>query len=150
MKTSLSRSILVIALAFVWTESVEASAPAGRFTTSQGTVLDTKTKLVWQQDTPPLTYSWSDAKAYCASVGTSLGGSGWRLPTIRELQTLVDPSRMADPRVDLTAFPSTPSAGFWSSSPVAGSPSSSWLVNFYDGFASAYDATTMVDVRCVR
>jgi len=150
MIPSVSRLILVIVLASVWTESVDASAPAGRFAKGQGTVLDTKTKLLWQQDTPQLTYSWSDAKSYCASVGTSLGGSGWRLPTVRELQTLVDPSRMADPRIDLTAFPSTPSAGFWTSSPVAGSPSSAWLVNFYDGFASVYDATTTVDVRCVR
>jgi hypothetical protein len=143
-------AVTVAAVVATLTPSADAGAPVGRFAASGGTVIDTKTKLTWQQATPQLTYSWTDAKSYCASAGASLGGTGWRLPTIRELQTLVDPSRMADPRIDLTAFPTTPSAAFWSSSPVAGSPSSAWLVNFYDGFANTYDKTTMVDVRCVR
>lgn len=142
--------VAVVAVAVASTASADASAPAGRFTTAGGTVYDTKTKLTWQQTAPSLTYSWSDAKTYCASAGATLGGSGWRLPTVRELQTLVDYARLTDPRIDPTAFPATPSAAFWSSSPAAGSTSLAWLVNFYDGFASSYDMTTAIDVRCVR
>ncbi len=133
-----------------WAPSADASAPAARLTAAGGTVTDNQTGLIWQQATTQTMYSWADAKSYCASGGPDLPGLGWRLPTIRELQTLVDPARVADPRTDLTAFPSAPSAAFWSSSAVAGSPSAAWLVNFYDGFASKYDKTTMVDVRCVR
>ena len=137
-------------LAATRTPTAYASAPLGRFTVAGGAVTDNRTKLIWQQATPQTFFSWSEAKTYCASGGPGLAGVGWRLPTVRELQTLVDPSRMGDPRADLTAFPDTPSAGFWSSSSAAGAPSLAWLVNFYDGFASKYDITTGVDVRCVR
>lgn len=142
--------VVIAAVGASGTPSADARAPVGRFTVAGGTVTDNKTKLVWQQATPQGMYSWSEAKTYCASGGPGLAGVGWRLPTVRELQTLVDPSQMGDPRIDLMAFPNTPSAGFWSSSPVAGAPSLAWLVNFYDGFASKYDTTTGVDVRCVR
>ena len=145
-----SAVVVIAAVAATRTPSADASAPVGRFTVGDGTVTDNKTTLVWQQATPEAIYSWSEAKAYCTSGGPGLAGVGWRLPTVRELQTLVDPSRMGDPRIDLTIFPNTPSAGFWSSSPAAGAPSFAWLVNFYDGFASKYEITTGVDVRCVR
>jgi hypothetical protein len=149
MSVSLPRLLGVVAAVVLAANAIaDAGAPAGRFTIGSGTVYDTKTKLTWQQATPSTTYSWPDAKTYCAGAG--LGGAGWRLPTVRELQTLVDYSRLTDPRIDTTAFPATPSAAFWSASPAAGSPSLAWLVNFYDGFASSYDVTTLVDVRCVR
>jgi len=101
--------------------------------TASGTVYDTKTELTWQQAIPSTTYTWADAKTYCAGVGASLGGTGWRLPTCKELQTIVDDSR-TNPAIDPNAFPSTPSAWFWSSSPVAGSSSGAWLVSSFYGF----------------
>ena len=87
--------VVIAAVATVRTPSVDASAPAGRFTVAGGSVTDNKTKLIWQQATPQTMYSWSEAKTYCACGGPGLAGVGWRLPTVRELQTLVDPSRMA-------------------------------------------------------
>jgi len=133
----------------------DASAPAGQYVvtaggTGSGTVYDTKSKLTWQQ-TPPTPYSWADAKTYCASLGASLGGTGWRLPTGKELQTIVDYSQASAPLMDPNAFlPGTPSWFFWSASVVADSTSNATGVSFYDG-TTGYDAmTSKNDVRCVR
>jgi hypothetical protein len=123
--------------------------PPGRYTyPAAGTVYDTKTKLTWQQTAPLAMYAWADAKTYCAGVGATLGGTGWRLPTMKELQTIVD-ERLVPP-IDPTAFPETPRADFWSSSPVAGSPAKAWFVDFVDGYSSYVGMTNVFYVRCVR
>ena len=129
-----------------------ADAPAGRYTiadggNAKGTVYDKKTKLTWQQTVPSTTYDWDGAKAYCAQVGATLAGTGWRLPTLKELMSIVDYSRY-DPAIDPTAFPSTPSDYFWSSSPLAGSSSSAWLVRFTVGYPDYVGNAAYV--RCVR
>ena len=148
MNAHVARFLAVVALATVaFTRSADANAPAGRYTTSSGTVYDTKTKLTWQQAVAPGTYAWAGAKAYCA--GLNLGGTGWRLPTIKELQTIVDDSQ-TNPSIDTTAFPSTPADVFWSSSPLAGSSSYAWYVYFYLGYTDYGDVFGAVNVRCVR
>ena len=155
MKASIPRflgavSIVVVAL----TTSADASAPTGRYQVrpadpSGGTVYDTKTKLTWQRLVESTTHTWADAKTYCAGVDANLGGTGWRLPTLKELQTIVDYSQ-SNPSIDSTAFPSTPASYFWSSSPVAGSPSLAWSVYFFNGNTSNGAISTTINVRCVR
>jgi hypothetical protein len=149
MNAHLARFLAVVALATVAfaTRSADANAPAGRYTTSGGTVYDTKTKLTWQQAVAPGTYTWAGAKTYCA--GLNLVGTGWRLPTIKELQTIVDDSQ-ANPAIDQTAFPSTPADWFWSSSPLAGSSSVAWGVYFNSGDTDYGDVSYTNYVRCVR
>jgi hypothetical protein len=132
-------------VAVVLTASAEASAPAGRYTTTGGTVFDTKTKLTWQQTAPAATYALAPAKTYCKTL--SLAGTGWRLPTRKELQTIVDYSQPS-PAIDPTAFPAT--ASFWSSSPVVGSPALAWYVLFPSGLTYSAGVSNAYDVRCVR
>jgi hypothetical protein len=94
---------------------VRANAPAGRYTISNGSVFDTKTKLTWQQVVPAETLKTAaDAQTYCAGLGATLGGTGWRLPTLKELYTLIDYSQATAPHIDPTAFPNTPTDWFWS------------------------------------
>jgi hypothetical protein len=84
----------------------------------------------------------AEAKAYCASL--SLGGvSGWRLPAVMELRTIVDLTRTS-PSIDVAAFPGTPSEHFWTSSPYA------WDVDFVDGYSYSLDVGFHYRVRCVR
>jgi hypothetical protein len=135
--------------ALAMTTSADATVPAGRYTVSAGSVIDAKTKLVWQQTPAATSYTWAGAKTYCGDIGSSLGGTGWRLPTMKELQTIVDDSR-SGPSIDPTAFPASPSGVFWSSSPVAGMPSSAWCVVFSSGYATNVDITNTGNVRCVR
>jgi formylglycine-generating enzyme required for sulfatase activity len=147
-RTRLVGAILAATLALTF--PARASAPPGRYTVSGGTVLDTKTKLTWQQQTPTTLYTWADAKTYCAGLGGTLGGSGWRLPTIRELVTLIDYSQGTPPVIDTTTFPGTPVADFWSSSPQAGSSTNVWEVWFYFGNPRVSATTSTLNVLCVR
>jgi Protein of unknown function (DUF1566) len=154
MSASIPRFFCVVAvIAVTLPTPAHANAPAGRYVvtnsgTANGTVYDTKTKLTWQQTIASGTYDWAGAKTYCA--GLSLNGIGWRLPTCKELQTIVDDSR-TNPSIDATAFPSTPADWFWSSSPLAGSSSYAWSVYFSAGH-TFYDDVSYNNflVRCVR
>jgi hypothetical protein len=150
------------------TEAASRCYPTFRFAVlSGGMVQDTLTQLRWQQDgsgtragcsgTGNLTCTWVEAKAYCASL--ALGGlSGWRLPTVRELRSLVDYT-VAHPgsTINKTAFPNTPTESFWTSSQYAGSSGNAWYVSFADGSSDHFgnvvgynDEGDNNRVRCVR
>jgi hypothetical protein len=125
-----------------------AAAPPGRYVLTAETVADTQSGLTWQRAVPDASYSWADAKTYCE--GLSLASqTGWRLPTVKELQTLVDIAA-ANLSIDAKAFPSTPASNFWSSSPYASNASAAWAVYFYDGSTYASATTSADRVRCVR
>jgi hypothetical protein len=145
----LGAAAIVVALV---TRSAAANAPVGHYSIADAIVLDTKTTLSWQRTVPTTPSSWADAKAYCASLGqgASPERTDWRLPTVKELQTLIDRSRAAAPSIDPSAFPGTPSAFFWSSTPLAGSPSYVWSVNFASGGTGNLDASETNYARCVR
>ncbi|MGD0941565.1 MAG: ankyrin repeat domain-containing protein [Terracidiphilus sp.] len=62
----------------------------GQFTSyDDGTVLDTKTKLMWMSRDNSSGVSWLDAKKY-ATEFKGAGYSDWRLPTLAELSALYD------------------------------------------------------------
>jgi Protein of unknown function (DUF1566) len=121
-------------------------APAERYTIASGSVYDTQTKLTWQQPIPSSRYSWADAQSYCAAL--ELDGGGWRLPSINELQTLVDEAR--NPSIDAAAFPMTPSEYFWASSAVIDDASRAWTAFFTNGSTYSFAVTAAKNVRCVR
>jgi len=124
------------------------AAASERYRIADGTVYDTQTRLTWQQVNPTSRYSWADADAYCAVL--SLGGDGdaWRLPSINELQTLVDDT--TNPAIDLLAFPKTPSEYFWASSAVIDDASRAWTTFFTNGSTYSFAVTAAKNVRCVR
>lgn len=113
---------------------------------ADGTVMDSRNGLLWQQDVDAMTYNFADAQAYCAAL--SLVGTGWRLPTKAELESIVDFGR-SNAAIDPVAFPATPVAYFWSSSPYAVTPGNAWHVNFRDGVSGSGDSDEN-RVRCVR
>jgi hypothetical protein len=153
-------ALLPLALARI----THANAPAGRYTMpTPGVVYDTKTKLTWQQAVPDSSwFTWGSptqpgtAQNYCA--GLTLGGGGaWRLPTVSELQTLVDYTQTgllvdggAAPMIDTTFFPNTQPAVFWSATPFAGAEGFAWGVNFTFGNSNGYNTGPANYVRCVR
>ncbi len=98
--------------------------------------------LEWQADVPDEEFTWEEAKAYAASLG-----DGWRLPTIKELLTLVDYEKV---NPACSVFPDCPADRFWSSSAYAGYPTLAWGVNFDDGYTNAIVVGDANRVRCVR
>jgi len=92
--------------------------------------------------------TWAAAKTYCTGVGASLGGV-WRLPSVKELQSILDFSQSKAPMIDPGAFPATVSSSFWSATPVAGT-TSAWEVFFDSGITTNIFVTDSSYVRCVR
>jgi len=105
--------------------------------------MDTKVigDLEWQEEVPDREFTWEQAKEYAASLG-----DGWRLPTIKELLTLVDYEKH---NPACSVFPDCPSDWFWSS-PVSGGASAAWYVSFYAGNMSYSVVSSAYRVRCVR
>lgn len=102
---------------------------------------DLKTNLIWQRcpvgqtwvgrcTGEPAKYTWKDALYISQSMG-----NGWRLPDIKELQSLVELACL--PAMNQNIF--SASDGYWSSSPVANGSGNAWIFNFNfggDGYGS--------------
>ena len=110
------------------------------------TVTDTSTGLMWQKATAPGTYVWDAALRYCEDL-TLAGHDDWRLPNVRELQSIVDYGRI-DPSSDLIF--GAESGWYWSSSTIVLYPNDAWLVFFYDGFVDYGSKGVGSFVRAVR
>jgi hypothetical protein len=136
-------------------------APAGRYTISaDGTVYDTATTLTWQRTANLTGITWASAGPYCAGLTVPAGG-GWRLPTVKELTTLLDYSRPGSPFIDPVAFPGVPAQststarnGFWSSTSLVGTSvgltEGAWLVYFDTAGTQPNPLNVGGAVRCVR
>jgi len=140
---------LVVGSFDTWnSESTENSKTRNSYTDNgNGTVTDTSTGLMWQQDGSNHK-NWKDALAYCEDLG--LGDyTDWRLPTIKEIKSLVDDSRY-NPAINITFFSSTVSSVYWSSTTNADDTNNAWGVNFYDGYDDYYYKSDSYYVRAVR
>ena len=127
-------------------------APGSRFVASTTggitTKLDLATGLVWQQGVAPQVMVWGDAVSYC----TGLAG-GFRLPSVTEMQTLVDYTvRSPGPAMDTVAFPLTTPSGYyyWTSSPLSGVPTSAYLMDYTTGSVSWNGRNANYLARCVH
>ncbi len=92
MKYFYTRIILLLLLSvFVFTNQSQASNESkrdGRFIAyDNGTVLDTKTNLMWAAKDNGKNINWPDAKFYCENYNGG-GYKDWRMPTKDELLSL--------------------------------------------------------------
>lgn len=105
------------------------------------------TGLYWQREDDGMTYTWEGALSYCE--GLSLGGySDWRLPNVREMQSIVDHTK-STPLIDSTTFPGS-IGNYWLSTSYALDGSRAWRINFYDGYVGYGPKSNSFYVRCVR
>jgi hypothetical protein len=137
-----------------------AVAPPNQYTViASGEVMDNYTGLVWQQGSSSTTMTFAEAGSFCSSLG--LNGHTWRLPSIRELATLVDEALVA-PSINRTMFPNTQYGArsndwYWASHLARGNAQAAWALNFDDGFtgfnagaSGAWNYFTAGWARCVR
>jgi hypothetical protein len=118
---------------------------------SNGTITDERTGLMWEQHPSSQRYTWKQAtNSRIADLNAvQLGGhADWRLPTIQELVSLVDYTRV-NPAID-PIFGQTAADGYWSATTYATGPDFAWYVGFNDGFVNFYYKDNFYYVRAVR
>ena len=116
-------------------------------------MLDGCTGLVWQKE-PLGNHTWCEALALCEDLHFA-GHDDWRLPNVRELQSLVDYGR-AGPSLD-PIFIVAGHVSYWSSTGYVGG-GSTWSVVFGrdqgdtrgDGMVNALPLSNRLSVRAVR
>jgi hypothetical protein len=117
--------------------------PQGRFADNgDGTVTDNCTRLMWQKHTAEANGDgnlndqdrvlWCVALAYCENLSFA-GHDDWRLPNVRELQSIPDYGQRKPAIAPVfSAF----SYAYWTSTSYWGNPRFAWYVDFLDGIAS--------------
>lgn len=116
---------------FAQQENKPAGPHAPNFVDNKdGTITDKKTGLVWKRCPEGISgadcstgkaekFKWQVAIDNVKALNEGEGFAGkkdWRIPTIEELETILDNDRK-DPSINMTAFPNTPFDSFyWSSS----------------------------------
>jgi hypothetical protein len=128
--------------------AVPHTVPSPRYEIQPSMVRDVATGLNWQRAATGAPMMFDGAAAYCTALNLD-GKTGFRLPTLVELLTLID-ERAKAPMVDATAFPSTPKEPFWSSSLFGNVPGMAWYVSFDNGSALYGLPNQPSRVRCVR
>jgi hypothetical protein len=125
---------------------------------SSAAVLDRQTGLVWERspDTGPFQWGSDQAIAHCNNL--SLGNrKGWRLPTIQELGSLVDPdpANAGAPRLPPGhPFQNVgPTTTYWSANPLTPETSAGffvWTLFAFDGSLNGEISIANHAVWCVR
>lgn len=125
-----------------------AVATSGRYVVDAKleTLLDNATKLTWQRAQAVGTYSWSAAQEACKDL--KLAGGGWRVPTLVELEGIVDRGHK-DPAIDTLIFGPTTPDQFWTAASAL-SVGQGWAVHFGAGNSVSVSKTSLLRVRCVR
>lgn len=160
-------------------EQIDLTTPDNRFyIETNGTVMDNRTGLRWQRcplgytfsdnETPDfpvddqclasttIQFSWQEALEAVVNLNQGGGYAGittWRLPTRKELISIVE-FKCRYPSINVTAFPDTASAVFYSSTPFftasGGGVSRIRYINFSNGNAFYGSETASAYVRLVN
>ena len=105
--------------------------------------------LQWQDssEVESVKRDFAGAKRYCGELSLA-GFSDWRVPSIKELQSIVDIKKYK-PAIK-SGFKYTALGDYWSSTPHARYSDSAWDVNFEKGYTGYDNKKDKYFVRCVR
>jgi hypothetical protein len=113
-----------------------------------GTITDNFTGLIWQQVKAQNTMTWEEALIYASGLLLA-GKSDWRLPNVKEIQSLND-AKLFKPSFNKNYFTNVLSGNFWSSTTLVNAPARAWDINVDYGIVSYNDKTLKENVLCVR
>ena len=114
-----------------------------------GTITDNVTGLIWQKTPYVDSLTWENSLTYADTL-TFNGFTDWRLPNIKELQSINDES-LINPSVNTTYFPTISKSKFyWSSTTLPNQTTKAWYL--YPAFGiTTYDYKTVAHhLICVR
>jgi len=123
--------------------------PAPRFSvvanSNAQTVVDNLTELEWVQAPHALSgnsgaTNWNGAVDFCNNL-VYAGHSDWRLPSRKELMSLVDYGRYSPALPAGHPFTGVKLNSYWSGSSIASSTSIAWAVSVSDGGLSKFNKT---------
>jgi len=111
---------------------------------------DSKTGLDWQCESPG-EVTWYEAQEYAESLSLD-GKRDWRLPSLAELESLLDRSKArADGRPPMREeVPFRDNLSYWSSTTFESDTKNSWIVMFDGAYVLSYYKSNLYYVRCVR
>jgi len=153
---------------------IQAGATLAYVDNGDGTITDSNTGLMWEKLSDDGTihdwnnmYAWDDT--FAVKLAALNGGGGfaghtdWRVPNIKELQSIVNyelpyPGPMVTTAFNtgcsapcaVTACSCTQSHYYWSSSSNASNPNNAFVVHFNNGYEDANSKTNLSYVRAVR
>lgn len=125
-----------------------ATIPKHYTDNGDGTVTDNLTNLVWQKVPSNNTYSWEQALNYAESLSFA-GANDWRVPNIKELQSINDESATS-PSVNTTFFNSVGVKHFWSSTTLPNQTAKAWYWDTQFGITTYDSKTNLNYLLCVR
>lgn len=113
-------------------------------------VLDKETGLVWEKSPRTTMHTWELARFQCNNRTTG-GRKGWRLPSVHELASLVDPANTSPVLPSGHPFTDVQSAHYWSATTAAENPSFAWHVFFGNGLVNGGGkGNSFTHAWCVR
>jgi len=141
--------------------------PSPRFTAANGTVTDNLTGLIWLRNANCANAgrTWADALNDVVSLNTdgkmnsnncgdsSNGGShqtDWRLPNLRELQSLIDYQNGHPALPTSHPFIGVQMSYYWSATTYVGITSVAWYVSLNNGYVASGNKSTTGLVWSVR
>lgn len=133
-----------------WSEKITKASQRFKTVLGGAAVLDKETGLVWEKSPDTTGRTWNDAVAYAYKKNVG-GRKGWRLPTVEELASLVDPKR-SNPALP-SGHPFTKvqlSNYYWSSTTNTDYTGYAWFVFFNDGGVYFGNKSSECYVWCVR
>lgn len=122
---------------------------ASHFTDNgDGTVTDVLTNLIWQKTPVSDSMSWENALVFSENL-TLAGSDDWRLPNIKELQSLCETS-IANPAINTSFFPKIGIKKYWASTSLPNQTSRAWYLDTQYGITTYFEKTGKLNLICVR
>jgi Protein of unknown function (DUF1566) len=111
-------------------------------------VRDNTTGLIWERSPRLDMYDWDRAHQGCLSSNTG-GRKGWRVPTVQELNSLIDPSSADVKLPEGHPFNNVEPAIYWSATKPQGNGTYALFVNFSSGRSATLENYMSSFVWCV-